>query len=137
MSIATVETLDGSVAGRLAGRLARHVQANPSPSVAQIVSWMDLVDLCRELDDCLISAEAPSEEVLSLHDAVLSLAIGCGSWLLHQIQTSQVDISASGQTRESLEASLELLRILHRSRHSAFSSSEVEAAQKRIFNAPA
>jgi hypothetical protein len=38
---------------------------------------------------------------------------------------------------ETLEASLELLRILQRSRHSDFSPDEVEAARRRIFNAAA
>jgi hypothetical protein len=98
---------------------------------------MELVDLCRELDDGLIAAAAPSSEVLTLHQAVVSLAIGCGGWLLHEIRAHGADISASGYTVETLEASLELLRILQRSRHSDFSPDEVEAARRRIFNAAA
>ena len=40
---------------RLAGRLAGHVQATNQPWTAQVVLWMNLVDLCRELDDSLIA----------------------------------------------------------------------------------
>jgi hypothetical protein len=98
---------------------------------------MDLVDLCRELDDCLIMAEAPSNDAQALHEAVLNLGMGCGSWLIHQIRENKVDISASGQTIETLTASLELLRILYRSRHSELPSDEIESVRQRIFNAAA
>jgi hypothetical protein len=57
--------------------------------------------------------------------------------LLHQIRARGVDISASGQSLETLEASLELLRILHRNRHAAFSPAELDAVRQRIFNAAA
>src|SRR3989454_10361359 len=55
--------------------LADHVQAANLPSAAQVVSWMDLVDLCRELDEALVSAEPPSEDAIALHEAVVKLAI--------------------------------------------------------------
>ena len=121
----------------MAGRLAGRVQAPGPVGAAQVVSWLDLVDLCRELDESLVAAETPSAEALALHEAVLNLAIGCGGWLLHQIRERGVDISASGQSLETLEASQELLRILHRSRHAAFSPSEIEAVRQGIFNAAA
>jgi hypothetical protein len=98
---------------------------------------MDLVDLCRELDDCLLAVETPSADALSLHDAVLTLAIGCGTWLIHEVRTSKADISPSGETPGTLQASLELLRILHRSRHAPFAVDELETARQRIFNAAA
>src|SRR6267154_1543726 len=97
---------------------------------------MDLVDLCRELEDGLV-AEKPNSESLKLHEAVLSLAIGCGGWLLRQIRERSPDIAASGQTQETLSASLELVRILYRSRHPDFTAGEIEAARQRIFNAAA
>ncbi len=131
------ESLENRLTGRLAGRLAARAQTPTLPWAAQVVSWLDLVDLCRELDDSLVATEPASAEALALHEAVVNLAIGCGGWLLHQIRVSDADISASGQTLETLEASLELLRILHRSRHSAFPPGEVEAARQRIFNAAA
>jgi hypothetical protein len=48
-----------------------------------------------------------------------------------------VDISASGQSLETLAASLEMLRIFYRSRHSDLPASEVEALRRRIFDAAA
>ncbi len=98
---------------------------------------MDLVDLCRELDDSLVATEPPAPEALALHEAVVNLAIGCGGWLLHQIRANGADISASGQTLATLGASLELLRIFHRSRHSDLPPMEIEEVQRRIFNAAA
>jgi len=129
--------MENRFASRFAGRLAGRVQGTDQTSAAQIVSWMDLVDLCRELDDSLVLKENPSPDSLSLHEAVLSLAIGCGSWLIHQLRVNGVDISASGQTLETLDASLELLRILYRSRHSGLAEAEVESVRRRIFNAAA
>jgi hypothetical protein len=55
---------------RLAGRLAGRVQAPNLPWAAQVVSWMDLVDLCRELDDGLVTAETSSAEARSRMVAV-------------------------------------------------------------------
>ena len=98
---------------------------------------MDLVDLCRELDESLIAAEAPSQDAMALHEAVLNLGMGCGSWLIHQIRENKADIAASGQTVETLAASLELLRILYRSRHPDLPPGEVEAVRQRVFNAAA
>lgn len=123
--------------GRLAGRLAGRVQTPNLPWAAQVVCWLDLVDLCRELDEALVATEAIAADVLSLHQAVTSLAIGCGVWLTHQIRTNRADISGSGQTLDTLDASLELLRILYRSRHSDFPAEEIEAVQRRVFNAAA
>ncbi len=137
MSAGIAESLENGVTGRLAGRLAGRVQAPTPLGAAQVVSWLDLVDLCRELDETLIVVERPSAEALALHEAVLNLAIGCGGWLLHQIRARGTDISGSGQSLETLEASLELLRILYRHRHPAFSSSEIEAIRQRIFSAAA
>src|SRR5256885_59736 len=110
MSVATLQSVEHRLAGRLAGRLARHVQAPNLPWAAQVVSWMDLVDLCRELDETLVLAGSASKEGLALHEVILNLAIGCGGWLIHQIGTNGVDISTSGQTLDTLNASLELLR---------------------------
>jgi len=98
---------------------------------------MDLVDLCRELDDSLVAMVVPPEGSLALHEVVVSLAIGCGGWLIHQISTGGVDISASGQNLETLAASLELLRIFYRSRHPDQPPEEIEAVRERIFNAAA
>jgi hypothetical protein len=130
-----VEPLELRLTGRLAGRLAGHVQAPEMPSAAQVVSWMDLLDLCRELDESLVLAERPSAEALALHRAVVNLGIGCGEWLLHQLRTNNADISASGHTMEVLEASLEMLKIFYRSRHSDVAEEELEAVRQRIFNA--
>jgi hypothetical protein len=98
MSVEKVELLENRVTGRLAGRLAGRVQSRNVPWAVQVVSWLDLVDLCRELDDGLNAAGLPAEESLATHEAVVSLAIGCGSWLLHQIRVNQADLSPSGQT---------------------------------------
>lgn len=136
MTVATAELLDRGVTGRLAARLAGRVQSANQPWAAQVVSWLDLVDLCRELDENLDTGSA-SEEALALHEAVVSLALGCGSWLLHQIRVSNADISASGQTLETLDASLELLRIMQRRRHPQFAPAEIEAVRRRVFNAAA
>ena len=137
MVIETLEPLEGRVTGRVAGRLARHVQAANPPAVAQVVSWMDLVDLCRELDESLLEVENPSRDALALHQAVTNLTIGCGAWLIHQVRANGVDIASSGQTLETLSASLELVRILYRTRHPDFPPDEVEAVKRRIFNAAA
>jgi hypothetical protein len=102
MSAGIAESLQNGLTGRLAGRLAGRVQAPGPLGAAQVVSWLDLVDLCRELDDSLVTAETPAAEVLALHEAVLNLAIGCGGWLLHQIRARGIDLSASGQTLETL-----------------------------------
>jgi hypothetical protein len=95
-------------------------------------SWFDLVELCRELDESLV-ADEPFPETLSLHEAVVNLAVGCGSWLLHQIRIRGADIPASGQTYETLKASLEMLRIFHRTRHPEFSPGEIEIVRQRVF----
>ena len=137
MNSGTVEAFEHRIAGRLAGRLAGHVQAPGLPTAVQVVSWMDLVDLCRELDDSLAAVQAPSKDALALHEAVVSLAIGCGGWLMHQILANNVDVSGSGQTPETLNASLELLRIFYRSRHSDLPPDQVEAVRQRIFNGAA
>jgi hypothetical protein len=137
MSVETAELLENRVAGRLAGRLAGRVQSPNTPWAAQVVSWLDLVDLCRELDAGWDAGGASSGEMRATHEAVVGLAIGCGSWLIQQIRLSKAELSASGQTLETLEASLELLRIMRRSRHPDFSSAEIEAARQRVFNAAA
>ncbi len=137
MSAEIVEAVESRVTGRLAGRLAGHVQAPNLPCAAQVVSWMDLVDLCQELDESLVAAPAQSPEALALHQAVISLGIGCGDWLIHQIRTNATDISGSGHTLDVLEASLELLRILYRIRHPDLPPDEIETARRRIFNAAA
>lgn len=137
MNVGTAEALDNRVAGRMAGRLAGRVQSLNLPWTVQVVSWLDLVNLCRELEEGLDAGDAPSEEALAMHEAVVNLAIGCGGWLLHQIRLNSVDLSASGQTLETLGASLELLRILQRSRHPQYSSTEIEAVRQRVFNAAA
>jgi hypothetical protein len=137
MSVGTLESLENQLAGRLAGRLASHVQAPNLPSAAQVVSWMDLVDLCCELDENLVLAESPTQDLLAIHKVILNLAIGCGGWLIHQIRSRGMDISTSGQTLDVLDGSLELLRILHRTRHSELPPAEIAAAQRRIFNAAA
>ncbi len=123
------------MAGRLAGRLASRAQAPNLPWAAQVVSWMDLVDLCRELDESIVAAGPVSSDTLELHAAITSLAVGSGTWLLQQIRANHADISASGHSVEVLDASLDLVKILHRSRHPEFSASEIEAVQRRIFNA--
>ncbi len=137
MSAELLEPLETGLTARLARRLAGRVQAADLPWAAQVISWMDLADLCRELDDSLVAANDCSEKVVALHGAVLELAIGCGSSLLHQIHTNGVDISASGQTVEVLAASLEMLRIFHRSRHPDAPDAEIAAVRQRVFNAAA
>jgi hypothetical protein len=102
----------------------------------QVISWLDLVDLRRELDEGLDAAVAPPPEALAMHVAIVNLA-GSGGWLLHQIRLNRADLSASGQTLESLDASLELLRVMQRSRHPQFSLAEIEAVRQRVFNGPA
>lgn len=98
---------------------------------------MNLVELCRELDDGLVWTERPMPEALALHKVVLALAIGSGSWLIHRLQEEAPDISTSGQTLETLRASLGLLQVLQRSRHSDYTPEEVELARQRIFHAAA
>jgi hypothetical protein len=137
MSVATTEALDSQVAGRFAGRLARRAQASDLPLAAQVVSWMDLVELCRELDESLVGEGAPSPKALALHAAVLELAIASGNSLIQQIQMHRADIAASGQTFETVTASLELMRIFHRSWHPDFTATEVDATRQRIFHAAA
>ncbi|MEK7677121.1 MAG: hypothetical protein AAB676_14935 [Verrucomicrobiota bacterium] len=83
MSVGAVESLESRPTGRLAGRWAGHVQAAHMPGAAQVVSWMNLVNLCCGLDEGLTAAEAQSADAVALHEAVLSLAIGCGGWLIH------------------------------------------------------
>jgi len=134
---ATTEAVERRVAGRYAARLAMRVQNSTELSAAQVISWLDLVDLCRELDDALVEENQADPALLSLHHAVLSLAIGAGTWLVHQVDLNEVDLRASGQTRDSLRASLELVHIFYRTRHAEFPASEVEAVRQRIFNAAA
>lgn len=104
---------------------------------AQVASWIDLVELCRELDDVLVEAGSPSPENLALHEAVVNLAIGCGGWLIHQLRTNGVEFSASGQTFETLEASLEMLRAFYRTWHPDFSPEEIEAVRQSVFHGAA
>jgi hypothetical protein len=111
--------------------------AAPAAAATQVVSWLDLVDLCRELDDALIHLEHPGPAALALHNAVLTLALGAGTWLLHQIDLKEVDPSCAGQTHDALSASLELVRILHRTRHAQCSNEEIASVQRRIFHAAA
>ena len=106
MSVGILEPLESRLTGRLAGRLAGHVQSTNLSWPAQVVFWMGLVDLCRELDDGLMTAAFESKEAVALHRAVVSLGEGCGSWLIHQIRTYRADISASGYTIETLEPPL-------------------------------
>jgi hypothetical protein len=133
----TTEALERHVTGRLAARLASRAQSVKEAEAAQVVSWLDLIDLCRELDDALVVTEASDPEALALHHVVLSLAIGSGTWLLRQVDLHEVDPSVCGQTRDSLSASLELARILYRSRHAEFPAAEVGAVRQRVFNAAA
>jgi hypothetical protein len=137
VSVETLEIIDRRVAARLAGRLAGKIQGGAPLWPVRVVSWMDLVDLCRELDDEIVQSETTSADTLALHGAVLALAIGCGEWLIHEIQVEHADLSASGQTLDTAKASLELLRIIHRSRHPDFASEEIESVRLRIFNAAA
>jgi hypothetical protein len=98
---------------------------------------MDLVDLCREFDECLVLEDSTSTQTLALHENMIKQAIAIGSSLLEQISTSGCDISPSGQTAPTLQASLELLRIFHRTRHSQVPAEEVQAVRQRVFNAAA
>ena len=137
MSVQNPEAIEQRLAGRFAGRLAGRVQKLSGNWAAQVVSWMDLVDLCLELDDALISAQAPAPDALALHEAVLDLTIGCGTWLIHQLRVNAADFSASGHSFEVLEASLELVRILRDSSHSDIPEAELDSVRQRIFNAAA
>ena len=47
MTAAIAESLETRLTGRFAGRLAARVQTPTLPWAAQVVSWLDLVDLCR------------------------------------------------------------------------------------------
>jgi hypothetical protein len=132
-----VGLMGNGVTGRLAKRLADRVQRSDLPLTAQVVSWMDLVDLCREVDDSLVAADATCDDATALHEAVVGLAISCAGRLIDQIGATDADISESGQTQESLSASLEMLRIFHSSRHSDLPVGEVEAVRQRLFNATA
>jgi hypothetical protein len=134
---AGTDVVETRVAGRYAARLASRVQNSIGVSAAQVISWLALVDLCRELDDALLEEDSLNSDYLALHNAILSLAIGSGTWLLHQVNLGEVDPSVCGQTRESLAASLELVRILYRTRHVEFPGSEIETVRQRIFNAAA
>ena len=98
---------------------------------------MDLVELCQELDESLVGEGAASPAALALHAAVLELAIASGNSLIRQIHLHRADISASGQTIETVTASLELMRVLQRSWHPDFTPTEVDAARQRIFHAAA
>jgi hypothetical protein len=134
---ATIEPIESRVTGRYAARLANRIQNSTGMSVAQVISWLDLVDLCRELDDALLEQSDNHSASLALHKAIVSLAIGTGTWLLHQADLNEVDLRASGQRRDSIKASLELLHIFYRTRHAEFPAVEVEAVRQRIFNAAA
>ena len=112
-------------------------KARTDLGAAPVVSWLDLVELCRELDEALDAAESQSADSLALRKAVVGLTIGCGTWLLHEVRVNGADISASGHAIETLGVSLELLRIRQRSRHPDFSPAEIEAAQRRILMAAA
>jgi len=137
MGVGSIEILQSQVAGRFAGRLARRAQANDLPGAAQVVSWMDLVELCRELDDSLVAADTPSPEALALHAAVLELTIHSGERLISHIRRQHSDLSAAGQTIETLAASLELMRIFQRSWHPDFTPTELDSARQRLFHAAA
>jgi hypothetical protein len=137
MVAGAVPLVDSRVTGRIAGRLAARAQVSKGVWAAQVASWLGLVDLCLELDDVSIYDEAPDPKTVQLHKAVLNLGIGTGEWLIHQIRANQVDLSASGEKLETLEASLELLRICYNSQHVDVSEDEIREVQKRIFNAAA
>src|SRR5438045_2560179 len=95
------------VSQRLASRLADRVQAAGSPWPARVVSWMDLVDLCRELDEGLVLGEQITSEALDLHRTILNIAISNGERLIEQIHGADADISLSGHDLHTLQASLE------------------------------
>jgi len=134
---ATLESSENRLASRLATRLAQRAQASNLALSGQIVAWMDLVDLCREMDESFVLDQSPSTDALAMHEQVVKLAINVGDSLLEQVAHTDDDIKSSGQTSESLTASLELLRIFHRSRHPQVSPQEVQAVRDRIFNAAA
>ena len=82
----------------------------------------------------LVAAETTSTEGLALHEAVVSLAIGCGGWLIHHIRTNNADISvrphsghARGLSRSAADSSSQPA--------SKFSADDIEVARRRIFNA--
>ena len=137
MSGNTLELSEGRLASRLAGRLAERAQATNLSIAGQVVAWMDLVDLCREVEESLVLEESPSADSLAMHERVINLAINIGAALINQISLAPADVATSGQTPETLSASLELLHIFHRSRHPQISLEEVEAVRQRIFNAAA
>jgi hypothetical protein len=134
---ATLQLSENRLASRLATRLAERAQASNLALSGQIVAWMDLVDLCRELDESFVIDPSPSNDTLAMHEQIVQLAINVGDSLLDQVANSSEDIKSSGQTAETLTASLELLRIFHRSRHPQISPEEVQAVRQRIFNAAA
>ena len=133
----STDLLERRLAGRLAGRFAARAQAPTSTWLTQIASWQSLVELCLELDDALNWSETETPEAVALHKAVLNLGIGTGEWLLHQLKSDHVNLSAIGERIENLEASLELLRICFDSRHADIPHEEIARIQQRIFNAPA
>jgi hypothetical protein len=137
MSVRAADVMEQRVSGRLAGRLAGRVQKLNGKWAAQVVSWMDLVDLCLELDDALLAVDTPSPDELALHKAVLDLTIGCGTWLIHQLRVNAADFSASGHTLEVLESSLKMVQIFRDSSHADVPEAELESIRQRIFNAAA
>ena len=125
------------VTGRFAGRLAARAQTPGGVWGAQVASWLALADLCGELEEAVSFADEPGAELLQLHEAVLNLGIGTGGWLLHELKRNQIDASLSGEKPETLEASLETLRVFYNSRHARVPETELKLIQKRIFNAAA
>ena len=130
------DVMERRLTGRLAGRFAARAQAPAPIGVPQITSWRSLVDLCLELDDALNMSESEPVEIVTLHKAVLNLAIGTGEWLIHQIKSDCVDLSQTGGRIENLEASLALLRTCFNSRHADVPEEELERIRQRIFNVP-
>ena len=137
MSSAVIDSAENRLAGRLATRLAGRAQAVGAPIVSRVVSWMDLVDLCRELDELLIWGSSEARELVELHKAVLGQGLQSGEKLIEQIRNGAVDVSASGSSLDVIEASLGMLRHFYASRHPDVPTSEIETVRRRLFVAAA
>ena len=136
-SMKTAQTSGPTLAHRLADRLVRRLRSPDLPQLGQVAAWLDLVEICRELDHWLAITENPDPSDAALHRAVLALAIGAGEWLRFEFEQSPIDLSPLGVDAAVLNASLQMLSDSFVLWHSDLTSERREEIVREVFGVAA
>lgn len=119
---------------RLANTFASRVKTQPP--AASVSSWLNLVEVCRAVDDAMMIVENPPAEDRHLHRALFTLAIGTGEWLAWELRQNRAVLPA-GWDAAMVEATIFSLRATFDGEHSEMTQERREKILREVFGAEA